>query len=196
MFNFQIVPVSFSIKPKDDNQVPLKPTILPQEPSSDEEETTASAKQTPAEISTMNNDSYIEELERQIESINDFNQKKEAKKNEEKIKDKLANAAREKLNMVSKEKLLQIERRKKAMAFLSTIKGDFLNFLSVSIFLTISIFLGVSPSTTNGNGKPEEQPQVIDLGDDKIVTIVDDSDDSVHSIPIPDDRSKSHSKSR
>lgn len=116
--------MSFSIKPKDDNQVPLKPTILPQEPDSDEEKSTpASNKPIAAEIPTMNNDSYIEELERQIESINDFNQKKEERKNEEKIKDKLANAAREKLNMVSKEKLLQIERRKKAMAFLQ-IKGN------------------------------------------------------------------------
>ena len=65
-----------------------------------------------------------------------------------------------------------------------------------NIFYNFLCVLGVTPSTTNGNGKPEEPPQVIELSDDKIVTIVDDSDDSVHSIPIPNDRSKSHSTSR
>lgn len=49
---------------------------------------------------------------------------KELKKAEEKVKDKLAKLAREKLGLVSKEKQLQLERKKKAMAFLNQIKGN------------------------------------------------------------------------
>lgn len=49
---------------------------------------------------------------------------KELKRAEEKVKDKLAQIAREKLGgLISKEKQLQIERKKKAMAFLNQIKG-------------------------------------------------------------------------
>jgi len=40
------------------------------------------------------------------------------------VKDKLAQIAREKLNgMISREKQLQLERKRKAMAFLNQIKG-------------------------------------------------------------------------
>lgn len=50
---------------------------------------------------------------------------KELKRAEEKVKDKLAQIAREKLGgLISKEKQLQIERKKKAMAFLNQIKGN------------------------------------------------------------------------
>lgn len=42
---------------------------------------------------------------------------------EEKLKDRLAAAAREKLGFLSKEKQLQLERKKRAMAFLNQIKG-------------------------------------------------------------------------
>lgn len=43
---------------------------------------------------------------------------------EERVKDKLALIARDKLNgMVSREKQLQLERKRKAMAFLNQIKG-------------------------------------------------------------------------
>ncbi|XP_061385997.1 protein suppressor of white apricot [Musca vetustissima] len=49
---------------------------------------------------------------------------KELKKAEEKVKDKLAQIAREKLGgIVSKEKQLQLERKRKAMAFLNQIKA-------------------------------------------------------------------------
>lgn len=43
---------------------------------------------------------------------------------EDKFKDRLAQVAREKLGMLSKEKQLQLERKKKAMAFLNQIKGE------------------------------------------------------------------------
>lgn len=43
---------------------------------------------------------------------------------EERVKDKLALIARDKLNgMISREKQLQLERKRKAMAFLNQIKG-------------------------------------------------------------------------
>lgn len=44
---------------------------------------------------------------------------------EDKFKDRLAQVAREKLGLLSKEKQLQLERKKKAMAFLNQIKGKF-----------------------------------------------------------------------
>lgn len=47
---------------------------------------------------------------------------KEAKRAEERVKDRLAQIARDKLCQVTKDKQLQLERRKKAMAFLSQIK--------------------------------------------------------------------------
>lgn len=42
---------------------------------------------------------------------------------EDKIKDRLAQLAREKLGSLSKEKQLQLERKKRAMAFLNQING-------------------------------------------------------------------------
>lgn len=43
---------------------------------------------------------------------------------EDKVKDRLAQIAREKLGIVSKEKQLQLERKKRAMAFLNQIGGN------------------------------------------------------------------------
>lgn len=49
---------------------------------------------------------------------------------EDKFRDRLAQVAREKLGMLSKEKQLQLERKKKAMAFLNQIKGEWSLFHS------------------------------------------------------------------
>lgn len=43
---------------------------------------------------------------------------------DDKVRDRLAQIAREKLGIISKEKQLQIERKKRAMAFLNNIKGN------------------------------------------------------------------------
>lgn len=43
---------------------------------------------------------------------------------EDKIKDRLTQLAREKLGILSKEKLLQLERKRRAMAFLNQINGQ------------------------------------------------------------------------
>lgn len=48
---------------------------------------------------------------------------------EDKVRDRLAQLAREKLGILSKEKQLQLERKKKAMAFLTQIGGK-CNFFS------------------------------------------------------------------
>lgn len=93
---------------------------------------------------------------------------KELKRAEEKVKDKLAQIAREKLGgLISKEKQLQIERKKKAMAFLNQIKG-----------------------TSQSNTGEINQLSAQMLGDKNNENDSDTS--SVHSIPISsygDDRS-------
>lgn len=164
------VPVSFSIKPKDEPAVPLRP-VLPQEPSSDEDEKAEKKECT-------ENDSQLQSkvplspirivpeppiissplpqppkigsivlkptskptptpenrLSAPFEDLSDtairdsifepsIEEKKEAKRADDKVRDRLAQIAREKLGILSKEKQVQIERKKRAMAFLNNIKG-------------------------------------------------------------------------
>ncbi|XP_067636042.1 protein suppressor of white apricot [Eurosta solidaginis] len=87
------------------------------------------------------------------------NRQKELRKAEEKVKDKLAKIAREKLGAapVAKEKQLQLERKRKAMAFLTQIKG--------------------SPSANNSGKNSPNDP-------DKSIANASDTEASVHSIPI------------
>ncbi|XP_065365952.1 protein suppressor of white apricot [Calliphora vicina] len=88
---------------------------------------------------------------------------KELKKAEEKVKDKLAQIAREKLGgLISKEKQLQLERKRKAMAFLNQIKV-------------------VSKTDNDSEADPTKKPKSNneDEGNNS-----DDSEVSVHSIPI------------
>lgn len=56
-------------------------------------------------------------------------EKKEAKRAEDKVKNRLAQLAREKLGILSKEKQLQLERKKRAMAFLIQITGTCLSLV-------------------------------------------------------------------
>ncbi|KAJ6634763.1 Protein suppressor of white apricot [Pseudolycoriella hygida] len=168
-----ITSVSFSIKPKDDQAISLKPA-LPQEPSSDEDESNnvpsiaVPASFEPVCRSTIPTKLSLQDIinvtippptilrvngieppklledkliriNHKIEIVPDTSDvsirdailensvpaddKKVARRAEEKFKDRLAQVAREKLGMLSKEKQLQIERKKKAMAFLSQIKS-------------------------------------------------------------------------
>ncbi|KAM7348363.1 suppressor of white-apricot isoform 2-T2 [Cochliomyia hominivorax] len=88
---------------------------------------------------------------------------KELKKAEEKVKDKLAQIAREKLGgLISKEKQLQLERKRKAMAFLNQIKG-------------------VSKTDDNCEVETSKKSKTNNEDDGNNS---DDSDVSVHSIPI------------
>ncbi|XP_005177286.2 LOW QUALITY PROTEIN: protein suppressor of white apricot [Musca domestica] len=99
---------------------------------------------------------------------------KELKKAEEKVKDKLAQIAREKLGgLVSKEKQLQLERKRKAMAFLNQIKAVASGEISNQEQIT---------KTDETNDEPYREEGA------------SDSEDSVQSIPItsygPEDNSE------
>lgn len=122
-----VTPISFLIKSREENSVPLKSKILPNEPSSDEEankQNVAETSKNETECQSADNDLSIEELEKQIENIGETKEKREARLQAEKLKDKLAMAAREKLCSLSKEKQLQIDRKKKAMLFLQQIQSE------------------------------------------------------------------------
>ncbi|XP_026838866.1 protein suppressor of white apricot isoform X2 [Drosophila erecta] len=99
-------------------------------------------------------------------------EQKEQRQAEERVKDKLAQIAREKLNgMISREKQLQLERKRKAMAFLNQIKGE-----GATVGSAVPV-VGPNP--------PEAAAGAATADSD------DDSGDSVRSIPItyfgPDD---------
>lgn len=51
-------------------------------------------------------------------------EKRDAKRAEDKFKDRMAQVARDKLGSITREKQLQLERRKKALAFLNQIKSN------------------------------------------------------------------------
>uniref|UniRef100_A0A1B0D972 SURP motif domain-containing protein n=1 Tax=Phlebotomus papatasi TaxID=29031 RepID=A0A1B0D972_PHLPP len=178
-----MTPVCFSIRAKDDPPVPMKP-VLPQEPSSDEEvpEKNGSQSDTREAVPEEKADSVDinRDLGINVEEILEMEEKKEAKRAEEKVRDKLAAAAREKLGLISKEKQLQLERKKKAMAFLTQIKTNATATAAVS---------GGIPQSQNlvGNGEREQENN-------------SDSDVSIHSLPstttVSEMREKSRSRSR
>ncbi|KAH8250432.1 hypothetical protein KR038_000663 [Drosophila bunnanda] len=121
-------PVSFSIRARDEN-APLQPT-LPQEAS--DEEATGAEHARPGMPEGVQR--AIKQVETQLlartagqkaGTITSSSPQKEQRQAEERVKDKLAQIAREKLNgMISREKQLQLERKRKAMAFLNQIKGE------------------------------------------------------------------------
>ncbi|CAD7086754.1 unnamed protein product [Hermetia illucens] len=95
-------------------------------------------------------------------------QQKELKRAEEKVKDRLAQIAREKLGLISKEKQLQLERKKRAMAFLNQIKNS---------------GLPLSTSSPSDSTTPPRNHSVVpnkDASNDNS----DSEASSVHSIPI------------
>lgn len=77
---------------------------------------------------------------------------------EDKVKDRLAQIAREKLGILSKEKQLQLQRKKRAMAFLNQIGG---------------------PSDTAENTKPKDNSEKANGSGNK-----SDSDDSVTFVSV------------
>ncbi|XP_062141485.1 protein suppressor of white apricot [Drosophila sulfurigaster albostrigata] len=99
---------------------------------------------------------------------------KEQRQAEERVKDKLALIARDKLNgMVSREKQLQLERKRKAMAFLNQIKGESTGAV------------GTVGSEATAQEATNEKSEAVPANNNE------DSNDSVRSIPItyfgPDD---------
>ncbi|XP_063930077.1 splicing factor, suppressor of white-apricot homolog isoform X2 [Zophobas morio] len=134
-----IAPVSFSIKkPKDDGAKEIK-SALPVEESDDED---TNMSEPVASVATPTSDTAIKEADssndasesshnkngtifdaddpllEMIDLTDDIEERKDAKRAEDKIKDKLAAAAREKMVSVARDRALQLERKKKAAAFL------------------------------------------------------------------------------
>lgn len=116
-------PVSFSIKYKEEPAVPIKPG-LQQETSSDEDGTSKNLDNTNVPKEIVETDvNVVENSAEVLEKIEEQKEKDARRAAQEKIRDKLAAAAREKLSLISKEKQLQLERKKRAMAFLNQMKS-------------------------------------------------------------------------
>lgn len=79
---------------------------------------TRQSHQTHAVMEVEQSDSFIRDSMLEQNTIDD---KMEKKRGDEKVKNRLAQIAREKLGVVSKQKQLQLERKKRAMAFLNQI---------------------------------------------------------------------------
>ncbi|KAH8289247.1 hypothetical protein KR054_002405 [Drosophila jambulina] len=168
-------PVSFSIRARDEN-APLQPT-LPQEAS--DEEASGAEHVRPGMPDSVQR--AIKQVETQLlartagqkaGSGTSSSPQKEQRQAEERVKDKLAQIARDKLNgMISREKQLQLERKRKAMAFLNQIKGEGATVGSAVPSAPEPAAAGASPS---GAGDSDNE-----------------SNESVRSIPItyfgPDD---------
>ncbi|KAL7742555.1 hypothetical protein ACLKA6_004001 [Drosophila palustris] len=137
-------PVCFSIRARDENA--SLPPGLPQEGSDDDANDDVKAK-TNAEQTRSGMPDSVQRAIKQVETqllARSGGQKatsavatttptaagatmplKEQRQAEERVKDKLALIARDKLNgMITREKQLQLERKRKAMAFLNQIKGE------------------------------------------------------------------------
>ncbi|XP_055305495.1 protein suppressor of white apricot [Sitodiplosis mosellana] len=131
-----VAPVSFSIKSREESTTTtLKPTINLEHSSDEESETQPSQSNSNSSphlpnkniqhgddcvhystVDVEQSDSFLRDT--MLEQQN-LDEKKRAKMAEEKVKDRLALLAREKL--LSKEKQLQLERRRRAMAFINQI---------------------------------------------------------------------------
>lgn len=129
-------PVSFSIKYKEESAVPIKPG-LPQETSSDEDGNSKNLDNTNVPNEIVETElTVVENSAEVLEKLEEQKEKDARRAAQEKIRDKLAAAAREKLSLISKEKQLQLERKKKAMAFLNQMKSEFfVNYFCTYFYL-------------------------------------------------------------
>ncbi|EDV32647.1 uncharacterized protein Dana_GF22127 [Drosophila ananassae] len=177
-------PVSFSIRARDEH-TPLQPT-LPQEASDEEASSVAGSEQVrPGMPDSVQR--AIKQVESQLlarttnqkagtssasASSSTSSSSSEQRQAEDRVKDKLAQIARDKLNgMISREKQLQLERKRKALAFLNQIKGEG----------------ATAPASLPGSApNPPEAAAGVSRTDSD-----NESNDSVRSIPItyfgPDD---------
>ncbi|XP_024944748.1 splicing factor, suppressor of white-apricot homolog isoform X2 [Cephus cinctus] len=162
--NKQITTVSFSIKkPKEGEATVMeKRSALPMEESDDESENDRkevnSKSNSPQNLiedvlstKTEKETSREEEKRPKIEErdfvdltddiLEDCQKEARNKQAEERIKDKLAAAARDKLAATSRERLLQLERKKKAAMFLSQIQAPVTNkpIITMAINLTANL---------------------------------------------------------
>ncbi|XP_030566998.1 protein suppressor of white apricot isoform X2 [Drosophila novamexicana] len=176
--------VCFAIRARDENAT-LHPA-LPQEASDDDE---LKAKSSAEQARPGMPDSVqraIKQVETQLlartgapkatSATTATSPLKEQRQAEERVKDKLAQIARDKLNgIMSREKQLQLERKRKAMAFLNQIKCEGTAIGTITGSDTIT--------TETAAGNADSVAEAADINGD--------SNDSVRSIPItyfgPDD---------
>uniref|UniRef100_A0A7M4FP95 Splicing factor, suppressor of white-apricot homolog n=1 Tax=Crocodylus porosus TaxID=8502 RepID=A0A7M4FP95_CROPO len=120
-------PISFAIKAKENDLLPLEKNRVKLDDDSDEEEEEGKEGQENANTVSSNNPTLatpcpaVEEKKPQLTP-----EELEAKQAKQKLEDRLAAAAREKLAQASKEskeKQLQAERKRKAALFLQTLKN-------------------------------------------------------------------------
>lgn len=208
--------------------MPIK-AALPQEPSSGEEDEATTSPQTTSNfddssrkvgnqlsgiasssVTTTNGNSFAtkatKELDMSDASIRDaileaqIEEKRVAKRAEDKVKDHLAQVAREKLGMITKEKQLQLERKKRAMAFLTQIKSgdapaapgttstDELENSQNNQTIVIVDEIGSSVSTANS--EISEQRIIISNGG----TIEDDDEDDDDDVQLVSEKIASRSR--
>ncbi|KRT80374.1 hypothetical protein AMK59_8728, partial [Oryctes borbonicus] len=144
---------------------------LPKEPEISSKESPLVVKEkskTPEKKTTDNPLDGDDPILEMIDLTEDLEEKKDAKRAEDRIKDKLAAAAREKLALVYKDRALQMERKKKAAAFLKLKSAE--------------SDKSVSKSATKKDDKMEE---------DKVLVISDSDNNKVES-----EKEKNHSRSR
>ncbi|XP_074828694.1 splicing factor, suppressor of white-apricot homolog isoform X3 [Natator depressus] len=120
-------PISFAIKAKENDLLPLEKNRVKLDDDSDEEEEEGKEGQENASNSSNNNPTLATPCTAAEEKKPQLTQEElEAKQAKQKLEDRLAAAAREKLAQASKEskeKQLQAERKRKAALFLQTLKN-------------------------------------------------------------------------
>ncbi|EMP40302.1 Splicing factor, suppressor of white-apricot like protein, partial [Chelonia mydas] len=120
-------PISFAIKAKENDLLPLEKNRVKLDDDSDEEEEEGKEGQENANNSSNNNPTLATPCTAAEEKKPQLTQEElEAKQAKQKLEDRLAAAAREKLAQASKEskeKQLQAERKRKAALFLQTLKN-------------------------------------------------------------------------
>lgn len=147
-------PVSFSIKSKDDGAVINPKVVLSQENSDNNSEDDVPVVKPPPAPVLQGNVLLTPELEEKM---------KEARRAEEQIRNKLAQAARERLGYLSKEEQLRHERKMKAKAFLNTIQ---------------------KPTTsTEGSMGPHQLPTPVPPKIGPIEKLEESDQESIHSLP-------------
>lgn len=119
-------------------------------------------------------------------TMNNEKKQSDAKRAEEKFKDRMAQVARDKLGSITREKQLQLERKKRAMAFLNQIKSK--NFQcklrNVLVFNFIFFFCHL-----DGAPPPVQQNEtfVKTISKPSLVEIMPKIDISTKSSPLPFD---------
>ncbi|XP_075754530.1 splicing factor, suppressor of white-apricot homolog isoform X2 [Pelodiscus sinensis] len=120
-------PISFAIKAKENDLLPLEKNRVKLDDDSDEEEEEGKEGQENASSASNNNPALATPCTAAEEKKPQLTQEElEAKQAKQKLEDRLAAAAREKLAQASKEskeKQLQAERKRKAALFLQTLKN-------------------------------------------------------------------------